>query len=75
MHGNNVMFYEDTRYKNSNCDTLTGFLESGIMHASDFATLKRHNFICEYDIKLCCCIQYNYRISFIELVRSIHIHG
>ena len=47
MHGNNVMFNEDTRYKNSNCDTLTGFLERGIMHASDFATLKRYNFICD----------------------------
>ena len=40
-----------------------------IIHAPDFATLKRHNFICEYDVKIkICChigIQYNYfyRIS------------
>ena len=31
---------------------VTGFAKRGLIHASDFATLMRHNFICGSAIKL-----------------------
>ena len=31
---------------------VTGFAKRGLIHASDFATLMRHNFICSSAIKL-----------------------
>ena len=31
---------------------VTGFVERGLIHGSDFATLVRHNFICSLAMKL-----------------------
>lgn len=31
---------------------VTGFAKKGFIHASDFATLMKHNFACAYAIKV-----------------------
>ena len=31
---------------------VTGFAKRGLIHASDFATLMSHNFVCDYAITL-----------------------
>ena len=54
LHLNNsfVYYYYVNTTPNSTYVYVTGFAKRGLIHASDFATLMMHNFICGSAMKL-----------------------